>query len=91
MAKTFSLSAFVKDLIADMDGAELSWDIKVQAYSDYFAIIFPIKFYSKRTIYLGDKVRRVAEKHGLRVATHHCQTDHDVWLEGTFTDITGEK
>jgi hypothetical protein len=89
VAKDFSLSAFVKELLTDMEGPELSWDFKLDAHVGYFMISIPIKLYGKSRVYLDDKVRRTAENWGLTVSTNRFKSDHDLVLEGTFLDLTG--
>ena len=87
MNKEFSLKTLIDDLLTGLDGPELSWDIKIDAFDGRFNVSFPIKFYGKRKNWLDSKIREVAQKHGLAISEHHFKSDHDMILEGTFGDV----
>lgn len=92
MNKTFSLRDFIKDLLALVDGAELSWDFKLDAGATSFTISVPIKLYGNRQKALRVQVKDVAEKHGLTVSTVQFRTlGDDFTLRGEFSDIKADR
>jgi len=87
-SKVFSLKSFLDDLLEGLDGPELSWDAELLSYiSGKFTLLVPIKFYGERKAWLDHKVRDVAKKHGLAVGDNRFKRDHDLVLEGAFSDI----
>lgn len=95
LAKMFSLKAFVDELIADLDGPELSWNLKVSYPLDprpektSMHIEIPIKLYGKRKGWVREKVLVVAEHHGLQVDRSYDNEDLCLW--GAFADILCER
>ncbi len=88
MTKTRSLKAIVADLIEGLNGAELSWDIKIDAHLEHFNVSLPIRFYGERKDWLDAKVRDVAKKHGLSVSTTRFRSEeHDLILQARVSDL----
>lgn len=96
LTKTFSLLAFLDDLLAGLDGPELSWDLKINCLRDpetgknSVLIRIPIRLYGKRREWVRDHVTAVAEKHGLEVDPIGWK-DEDFSLRGAFGDILASR
>lgn len=91
--KVFSLNLFLKDLLADLMGAELSWDLTVSALwnretkSTTFHANIPINLYGDRKEWLLRRITDVSMKHGLHLFTDWKTADF--CLCGTFSDVQG--
>ena len=88
MSKTLSLNTIVADLIEGLDGAELSWDIKIDSLVGEFAVSLPIRFYGERRGWLDSKVRDVARKYGLTVSDSRFRSEgYDLILQVRVSDF----
>lgn len=96
--RMFSLTAFINDLNADLNGPEISWDFRldttlimpsVKTGRMRVAIRFPIRLYGSRKAWVRNKVIAVAEKHGLLL--DDPIEDEDFCLCGCFSDLLAER
>lgn len=89
-APVFSLDRFLKDLIGNTSGYNISWDFKLHVPDGKFFIFIPIKFYCPESqhVALRAQLENVAEIHGLTVADTKFQTLGDnMILQAKFADL----